>query len=138
MPTTQIPSHDPLSREAVTFLELPPDAKKLTRRPDAKVISDKGRIANSKAPQINREDLKKLLESRRPGRPGANVQQPPAEGQAAQNQPAPAPPPDSQKFAQPPPSDQTARWQAPPQPKLKPNFNPWMPAGSAFLEAEQQ
>src|SRR4029077_14297513 len=39
-----------------TFLELPPDAQKLTRRPDAKVISDKDRIATSKAPQINRDD----------------------------------------------------------------------------------
>src|SRR5580658_2816865 len=28
-----------------TFLELPPDEQKLTRRPDAKVISDKDRIA---------------------------------------------------------------------------------------------
>ncbi len=45
-----------------TFLELPPDAQKLTRRPDAKVISDKDRIATSKAPQISREDLKKLAE----------------------------------------------------------------------------
>src|ERR1035437_7694997 len=41
-----------------TFLELPPDAQKLMRRPDAKVISDKDRIATSKAPQINREELR--------------------------------------------------------------------------------
>ena len=54
-----------------TFLELPPDEQKLTRRPDAKVISDKDRIATSKAPQINREDLKKILRSAHPGQPGA-------------------------------------------------------------------
>ena len=53
-----------------TYLELPPDEQKLTRRPDSKIISDKDRIATSKAPQINRQELKKLLESSRPGRPG--------------------------------------------------------------------
>jgi TonB family protein len=118
-----------------TFLELPPDAQKLTRRPDAKVISDKDRIATSKAPQINREDLKKILESSHPGRPGANVQQPPAEGQAAQNQQPPAPQPNSQGFAQPPPSDQTAQLRLPPQPRPKPNFNASMTAGSAIEQA---
>jgi TonB family protein len=117
-----------------TFLELPPDAQKLTRRPDAKVISDKDRIATSKAPQINREDLKKILESSRPGRPGANVQQPPAEGQAAQNQQAPAPQPNSQGFEQ-PPTDQTAQLRLPPQPRPKPNFNTSMTAGSAIDQA---
>ena len=117
-----------------TFLELPPDAQKLTRRPDAKVISDKDRIATSKAPQINREDLKKILESSRPGRPGENVPQPPAEGQAAQNQQAPAPKPNSQGFEQ-PPSDQTAQLRLPPQPKPKPNFNTSMTAGSAIDQA---
>src|ERR1700730_12773226 len=69
-----------------TFLELPPDEQKLTRRPDAKVMSDKDRIATSKAPQGNREELKKILQSAHPGRPGANVQQPPAQGQPPQNQ----------------------------------------------------
>ncbi len=127
---------DDRSKDA-TFLELPPDAQKLTRRPDAKVISDKDRIATSKAPQINREDLKKILESSHPGRAGANVQAPPAEGQAAQNQQAPAAQPNSQGFAQPPPSDQTARLQAPPQPRPKPNFNTSMTAGSAIEQAER-
>ena len=65
-----------------TFLELPPDEQKLTRRPDAKVLSDKDRIATSKAPQINREDLKKILESARPGQPGGRAA-PPAQGSTA-------------------------------------------------------
>jgi len=30
---------------------------------------------------VNHEDLKKILQSAHPGRPGANVQQPPAQGQ---------------------------------------------------------
>jgi TonB family protein len=118
-----------------TFLALPPDAQKLTRRPDAKVISDKDRIATSKAPQINREELKQILESTHPGRPGENAP-PPAQGQAAENQP----PPSSQQssgFAPPQPSDQTARLQAPPQAKPQPNFNAAMTPGSAIQQALQ-
>ena len=60
-----------------TFLELPPDQQKPTRRPDSKIISDKDRIATSKAPQINREELRKLLQSTRPGAPGQAGQQAP-------------------------------------------------------------
>jgi TonB family protein len=126
-----------------TFLELPPDTQNLTRRPDAKVISDKDRVATSKAPQINREDLKKILQSSHPGRPGANVQAPPAQGQppqSAQNQqPTPAPQENAQQaFPQQPPSNQTAQLQTPPQAsKLKPNFNTSMTAGSAIEQATQ-
>ena len=119
-----------------TFLELPPDAQKLTRRPDAKVISDKDRIATSKAPQINREELKKILQSARQGRPGENVQQPPAQGQPAQNQQPPAPQ-ESSGFAQPQPSDQTAQLRTPPQSRPQPNFNASMTAGSAIEQAAQ-
>ena len=119
-----------------TFLELPPDAQKLTRRPDAKVISDKDRIATSKAPQINREDLKKILESSRPGRPGESAAQQPAQGQAAQNQPAPQQNPQpSSGFAQPQPSDQTAQLRLPPQNRPQPDFNAHMTAGSAIDQA---
>ena len=123
------------SKDAM-FLELPPDAQKLMRRPDAKVISDKDRIATSKAPQINREELRKILESARPGRPGENVQQPPAQGQAAQNQQPPAPQENS-GFAQPQPSDQTARLQMPPQNRPQPDFNARMTAGSMIDQAAQ-
>ena len=125
-----------------TFLELPPDAQKLTRRPDAKVISDKDRIASSRTPQINREDLKKILQSAHPGRPGANVQAPPAQGQPAQNQAAqnqqPPVPQENQQQAspQPRPSDQTAQLQTPPQAsRPQPNFNTSMTAGSAIEQA---
>ena len=132
--TTANPAKD------ATFLELPPDAQKLTRRPDAKVISDKDRIATSKAPQISREDLRKLAESRRPGPPGTNVQAPPATGQApqvAQSQPQPPAPQENQQqgFSQPQPSDQTARLQTPPQTRPTPNFNTSMTAGSAIEQA---
>jgi len=122
-----------------TFLELPPDEQKLTRRPDAKVISDKDRIATSKAPQINREELKKILQSSRQGRPGETA--PPAQGQPAQNQAAqnqqPQAPQESSGFAQPQPSDQTARLQTPPQIRPMPNFKTSMTPGSAIEQAVQ-
>jgi len=124
-----------------TFLELPPDAQKLMRRPDAKVISDKDRIATSKAPQINREELKKILQSAHPGQPGANVQAPPAQGQppqnqSAQNQPQPAPQENQQQgVPQPQTSDQTAQLRTPPQSRPQPNFNTSMTAGSAIEQA---
>src|SRR5271168_2876611 len=78
-----LPIRTDQSKDA-TFLELPPDEQKLTRRPNAKVISDKDRIATSKAPQVNREDLKKILQSMHPG---ANPEaSPPAQNQPPQNQ----------------------------------------------------
>ena len=123
-----------------TFLELPPDEQKLTRRPNAKVLSDKDRIATSKAPQINREDLKKILQSMHPGQPGANTPQPPAQSQppqVAQNQQPPAPQDNSQGFTPPSQSNQTARLQTPPQSRPQPNFNAQMTAGSAIEQAEQ-
>jgi TonB family protein len=125
-----------------TFLELPPDEQKLTRRPNAKVMSDKDRIATSKAPQVNREELKKILQSAHPGQPGANVQQPPAQGQPPQNQVAQNPPqqPPAAQNEQPSTSpmqpqqapEQTARMQPP---KVMPNFNTPMTAGSAIEQA---
>jgi len=126
-----------------TFLELPPDEQKLTRRPDAKVMSDKDRVATSKAPQVNHEDLKKILQSAHPGRPGANVQQPPAQGQPPQNQvaqqPQQQPAPQDQPrtgLAQPQQStDQTAQLRPPPQARPTPNFNTSMTAGSAIEQA---
>ena len=124
-----------------TFLELPPDEQKLTRRPDAKVLSDKDRIATSKAPQISREALKKLAQSAHPGPPGAHVPQPPAQGQppqnqVAQNQQPPAPQPNQEQgFTPAQPSEQTPRLQTPPQTRPQPNFNAQMTAGSAIEQA---
>jgi TonB family protein len=114
-----------------TFLELPPDAEKITKRPDTNKISDQDRIATRKAPQINREELKKIIEASR-GRPEQSAppaQQPPAP-QTATNSPPPQqalPPP---KFATP---DQS-KLQAPPAPK--PNFNTGpLSAGSSIEQA---
>jgi TonB family protein len=94
----------------LTFLELPPDEQKVTQRPKTNIISDKDRIATSKAPQLDRQELKKILDSSRPGAPGmsappSSAQQPspptvaqnnPAQQQQQQGQPAPPSPPANQ------------------------------------------
>ena len=123
--------------------------RRLTRRPDSKIISDKDRIATSKAPQINREELRKLLQSTRPGPPGqSGPQAPPAQPppQAAQNQAPPQEQPAAPQqspqpgsgFAQPRQSNQVAQLQTPPQGRSRPpNFNSSMTAGSAIEQAVQ-
>ncbi len=122
---------DLLKQKDLTYLELPPDEQKLTKRPDTNKISDKDRIATSKAPQLDRKELKKILDSARPGAPGPSgppVQsQPAAPAPAAQEPPSPQPPPDQ---------NQVARLQTPPAERPTPNFNTGaMSAGSAIEQA---
>ncbi len=121
-----------------TYLELPTDEQKLSRRPDSKIISDKDRIATSKAPQINREELRELLESSRPGRPGPQAPQQPAPPAAvAQSQPPPQenPPQNSNSgLVAPAQNNQTAQLQAPPR-GGKPSFTTPTTAGSAIEQA---
>jgi TonB family protein len=125
---------DLLKEKDLTYLELPPDEQKLTKRPDTNRISDKDRIATSKAPQLDRKELKKILDSARPGPPGSQAQSQPAapapaaQGpQAPQAQPSPQPPPDQ---------NQVARLQTPPAERPTPNFNTGaMSAGSAIEQA---
>lgn len=125
----------------LTFLTLPPDAQQVTKRPDTNVLSDKDRIATRKTPQLNREELKKILDSSRPGAPGHAAPPTPtpqpnappaAQGQPMGQQQA-APPP-------PPPPNQVAKLQTPPAPtsNVKPNFNTGnMSAGSLIAQAAQ-
>jgi len=104
------------NQKDATFLELPPDEQKVTKRPDTNIISDKDRIATSHAPQVDRQELKKILDASRPGRPGSNGVQ------APQAQPAPPAPtaaqnPAPQPSAPPPPppnQNQIAKLQTPP------------------------
>jgi len=123
----------PLGKD-LTFLELPPDAQRVTKRPDTNIISDKDRIATSKVPQLDRKELKKILDSSRRGTPAPSMppspaQQPPSPApKAAQNNPAPqqAPPPPS------PPANQMAKLQTP---RDNPFANPALSAGSAIEQA---
>jgi TonB family protein len=88
------------TQKDATFLELPPDEQKVTKRPDTNIISDKDRIATSHAPQLNRQELKKILDASRPGRPNPagppNPQPdaaPPAPAAAQNSAPQPSAPP---------------------------------------------
>ena len=124
---------DLMKQKDLTYLELPPDEQKLAKRPDTNKISDKDRIATSKAPQLDRKELKKILDSARPGAPGPSgppeqsQPAPPAPAAAAQQPPSPQPPPDQ---------NQTARLQTPPAERPTPNFNTGaMSAGSAIEQA---
>jgi TonB family protein len=116
----------------LTYLELPPDEQKLTQRPKSNIISDKDRVAQSKAPQLDRKELKKILDSSRPGRPGAPAQAPAAAPAPAAQQ---SPTPQEQSSPPPPPQNQEARLQTPPTSAPKPNFNSSMSAGSAIEQA---
>lgn len=126
-----------------TFLELPPDEQKLTRRPDTKILSDKNRIATSKAPQIDREELKKILQSARPGRPGDPMPQQQPQASAPQSQMAQQTPPqqpnpqqnNNSGFAAPAQNPQIAQMRVPPQGRPAPNFSTSMTAGSAIEQA---
>src|SRR5216684_1588633 len=125
---------DLIKQKDLTYLELPPDEQKLTKRPDTNRISDKDRIATSKAPQLDRKELKKILDSSRPGPPSPPAQSQPAapapaaQGpQAPQEQPSPRPPPDQ---------NQAAHLQTPPAERPTPSFNTGaMSAGSAIEQA---
>ena len=70
---------DLINQKDLTYLELPPDEQKLTKRPDTNKISDKDRIATSKAPQLDRKELKKILDSARSGSPPRAPSGPPVQ-----------------------------------------------------------
>ncbi len=128
------------SDKDLTFLELPPDAQKVTKRPDTNIISDKDRIATSRAPQLDRKELKRILDSSRPGAPGPSTPPSPAQ------QPSAAPPPiaaqnnPASQQAAPPPSpqpNQMAKLQTPPPGSANPFANKMLSPGSAIEQAER-
>jgi TonB family protein len=112
----------------LTYLELPPDEQKVAKRPDTNIISDKDRIATSHAPQIDRKELKKILDASRPGRPGASA---PDAAQSQNPALATTPNPSPQPSAPPPPAPpQVAKLQTPP-----PALTPQAAFGSSTLSA---
>jgi TonB family protein len=122
----------------VTFLTLPPDAQRITRKPDTNIASDKNRIAMTRHPQLDVKELQKILATPPPGAPGLTGPRAlqAAAPQAAQNQPAPQP---GQPAAPRPQfdSNQTAQLQAPPKPNLFSKYGGGMSAGSAIQQATQ-
>jgi TonB family protein len=125
----------------VTYLELPPDAQKIDRRPDTNKISDKNRIATTRHPELDPKELRKLL-GPPPGAPGMQAPpQPtvqPTPPATAQNQPqAPKPQQDAQDAPR-APSDpsQIAKLQTPAQPKTPDPFKTGpVSVGSAIQQA---
>jgi len=130
---------NPLQDKDVTFLALPPDAQKLTRKPNTNIASDKDRIATTRHPELDPKELQKILATPPPGAPGVTGPQagaaPPA---VTQNQP-PAPQQGQQPASRPQfETNQTAQLQAPPRPNnVFQKYGASMSAGSAIQEAAQ-
>ncbi len=94
---------DSTQNKNLTFLALPPDLQRPTRRPNTNIASDKDRIATSRHPELDPKELRKILATPPPGAPGitgprasqpappamAPSQQPAAQPQAGQPQPRP-------------------------------------------------
>jgi TonB family protein len=132
---------DSTQNKNLTFLALPPDAQKLTRKPNTNIASDKDRIATSRHPELDPKQLQKILATPPPGAPGMSGPRaaPAAPPQAmAQNQP-PAPQPQQGPQTRPQfESNQTAQLQAPARPNN--TFSKYangMSAGSAIQQATQ-
>ena len=131
---------DLMRDKELTFLELPPDQQKVTKRPDTNIISDKDRIATThKAPTIDRETLQRLLDSRRPGAPGpggipAPPSPPPVAAQVqGANQQQPQPQPGGSSADQ----GMTAKLESPPMASPRPRgaFAAGVSPGSAVQQA---
>jgi hypothetical protein len=61
---------DAMKDKNTTFLALPPDLQKPARKPNTNVLSDKDRIATSRHPELDPKELRKILATPPPGRPG--------------------------------------------------------------------
>jgi len=76
-------NEDWMKQRDTTFIELPSDAERLTKRPQTDKISDKDRVATHSTP-LDPNELKRIIES---SRRGAQAQAPQPAQQAAQNAP---------------------------------------------------
>jgi hypothetical protein len=143
-PVMAVSVQDLLKQKELTYLQLPPDLQKLTERPKTNIISDKDRIATSKAPQLDPRELRKIIS--RSGAPGPRSPQAPQPDQqpgvTSPGSPAPQEQPQAQQRDQlPAPTAQTpnqqAQLQAPPLERKSPpvNFGGNMSAGSAIDQA---
>ena len=125
--------------KGITFLTLPPDEQKVTRRANTNIASDKDRIATSRHPELDPKELRKILPSPPPGRPGlagppANQPSAPAIAQAPRSSQ-----PQGQQQPRPPDNNQSAQLQMPPRPNTNAfsKYAQGMSAGSAIQQATQ-
>jgi TonB family protein len=143
-PVMRVSLPDLLKQKELTYLQLPPDLQKLTARPKTDIISDKDRVATSKTPQLDANQLRKLISrAGAPGPRGPQGQQPsPQPGTNPQSDPGPqGPVQDQQQAQQQSPISQTqnqiAQLQTPPVQRRAPDvkFGGNMSAGSAIEQA---
>jgi TonB family protein len=133
-------SVNPLKDKDLTFLTLPPDAQKITRKPNTNIASDKNRIATSRHPELDPKELRKILATPPPGTPGPTGPRTPAPPAVAQTappaqQPQPAQPPQPRPQFQ---SNQTAQVQLPAKPDdTFRKYASGMSAGSAIEQATE-
>jgi TonB family protein len=136
----------PMQDKNVTFLPLPPDLQKPAHKPNTNVLSDKDRIATSRHPELDPKELRKILATPPPGRPGfqgPRAQQPasaspqiaqgpaPLQAQAQQGQPQASQRPQFE-------SNQSAQLQMPARPDNSfSKYAAGMSAGSAIQQAAQ-
>jgi TonB family protein len=124
----------------VTFLALPPDLQKPTRRPNTNIASDKDRIAMSRHPELDPKELRKTLPSPPPGAPGMTA---PRASQPAPSASQPQPPSAQPQQGQPQPrpqfqSDQQAQLQMPARPTNSfSKYAEGMTPGQAIQQAAQ-
>jgi TonB family protein len=133
---------NPMQDKDVTFLALPPDAQKPTRKPNTNIISDKDRIATTRHPELDLKELQKILATPPPGAPGLTGPRAPQTGPQAMAQNQPAAPQPQQGQSQRPQfeSNQTAQLQLPPRPNSNNAFSKYaagMTAGSAIQQAAE-
>ena len=137
--TAMVVPFDANKDKDVTFLALPPDAQKLTRKPNTNVKSDKDRIATARHPELDPKELKKILATPPPGAPGPSAPRSPqpatppavAQGQAPSQQAGP-----QQQIARPEDTNQTAQMRLPPRPDPRSVFNKYGGGGTAGSEIQ--
>jgi TonB family protein len=121
----------------VTFLALPPDLQKPTRRPNTNIASDKDRIATSRHPELDAKELRKILATPPPGAPGMTGPRAPqamAPNQQTSTRPQSGQPQPRPQFQ----SDQQAQLQMPARPNN--SFSKYangMTPGQAIQQAAQ-
>jgi TonB family protein len=126
----------------LTFLALPPDLQKPSRRPNTNIASDKDRIATSRHPELDAKELRKILATPPPGAPGVTGPRAPQQAPQAmaQNQPPTQQPQAGQQQTLRPQfqSNQTAQLQTPDRPNNSfSKYGTGMTAGSAIQQATE-
>jgi TonB family protein len=135
---------DLMKNQQLTYLDLPPDLQKAPPKPppDAKILSDKNRIAESRHPEIDKKTLEELRKAGAPGMqappsPAQQAQAAPPTQQPGQQAPGQQPQGQQQQMAMNQPALQDPRLAVPNQGSSKPtvDFRSMMSAGQQINQA---